>query len=113
MDHRRWWGVAIRTQPETRMADRPPKILICSCEDTMPLDKSAVERGCRGANVLTTRQLCRAELEKFRTAADRVSGGAGRDPLGEGLSRRVRAHRRWLRSAGAVVTGHVELRCAP
>ena len=35
----------------------------------MPLDKSAVERGCRGANVLTTRQLCRAELEKFRTAA--------------------------------------------
>ncbi len=51
------------------MADRPPKILICSCEDTMPLDKSAVERGCRGANVLTTRQLCRAELEKFRTAA--------------------------------------------
>src|SRR5437764_3141 len=64
-----WWGVAARTQPETRMADRPPKILICSCEDTMPLDKSAVERGCRGANVLTTRQLCRAELEKFRTAA--------------------------------------------
>ena len=51
------------------MADRPLKILICSCEDTMPLDKSAVERGCRGANVLTTRQLCRAELEKFRTAA--------------------------------------------
>jgi len=35
----------------------------------MPLDKSAVERGCRGADVLTTRQLCRAELEKFRTAA--------------------------------------------
>ena len=51
------------------MADRPPKILICSCEDTMPLDKSAVERGCRGADVLTTRQLCRAELEKFRAAA--------------------------------------------
>ena len=54
------------------MADRPLKILICSCEDTMPLDKSAVERGCRGADVLTARQLCRAELEKFRAA---VAGG--------------------------------------
>ena len=51
------------------MADRPPDILICSCEDTMPLDSAAVKRGCRGANVLTARQLCRAELEKFRAAA--------------------------------------------
>ena len=55
------------------MADRPPKILICSCEDTMPLDGSAVQRGCRGAEVLTARQLCRAELENFRAAAE--SGG--------------------------------------
>jgi ferredoxin len=51
------------------MADRPPKILICSCEDTMPLDGAAVQRGCRGADVLTARQLCRAELERFRAAA--------------------------------------------
>ena len=51
------------------MADRPPKILICSCEDTMPLDGAAVQRGCRGAQVLTARQLCRAELDKFRAAA--------------------------------------------
>jgi ferredoxin len=57
------------------MADRPSTILICSCEDTMPLDRAAVERGCRGAKVLTGRQLCRAELEKFRAAA------AGGDPL--------------------------------
>jgi ferredoxin len=57
------------------MADRPPKILICSCEDTMPLDKAAVERGCRGADVSTAHQLCRAELEKFRAAA------AGGEPL--------------------------------
>jgi ferredoxin len=55
------------------MADRPSTILICSCEDTMPLDRAAVERGCRGAKVLTGRQLCRAELEKFRAAA---AGGA-------------------------------------
>ena len=52
------------------MADRPPKILICSCEDTMPLDDSAVQRGCRGAEVLTAHQLCRAELENFRAAAE-------------------------------------------
>src|SRR5262249_17987692 len=57
------------------MADRPPNILICSCEDTMPLDGSAVRRGCRGAEVATARQLCRAELEKFRAAA------AGGEPL--------------------------------
>ncbi|HEY7664250.1 MAG TPA: 4Fe-4S dicluster domain-containing protein, partial [Xanthobacteraceae bacterium] len=35
----------------------------------MPLDAGAVKRGCRGAEVLTARQLCRAELEKFRAAA--------------------------------------------
>jgi ferredoxin len=57
------------------MADRPPKILICSCEDTMPLDAAVVKRGCRGADVLTAHQLCRAELEKFRAAA------AGGEPL--------------------------------
>ena len=57
------------------MADRPPNILICSCEDTMPLDDSAVRRGCRGAEVATAHQLCRAELEKFRAAA------AGGEPL--------------------------------
>ena len=65
------------------MADRPPKILICSCEDTMPLDGSAVQRGCRGAEVLTARQLCRAELEKFRAAAE--SGG----PLVVGCTQEV------------------------
>jgi ferredoxin len=51
------------------MADRPPKIVICSCEDTMPLDSAAVKRGSRGAEVLTAHQLCRAELDKFRAAA--------------------------------------------
>jgi ferredoxin len=57
------------------MADRPPNILICSCEDTMPLDAAAVQRGCRGAKVLTAHQLCRAELDRFRAAA------AGGEPL--------------------------------
>jgi ferredoxin len=51
------------------MADRPHDILICSCEDTMPLDADMVRRGCRGARVTTARQLCRAELARFRAAA--------------------------------------------
>jgi ferredoxin len=62
-------GRGATLQAGDEMADRPPKILICSCEDTMPLDGAAVQRGCRGAQVLTARQLCRAELDKFRAAA--------------------------------------------
>jgi ferredoxin len=51
------------------MADRPGKVLICSCEGTMPLDGKAVARVCRGAEVLEGRQLCRAEIERVRAAA--------------------------------------------
>ena len=43
-------------------------ILLCSCEDTMPLDADAVRKACRGAEVKSGRQLCRAELERFRQA---------------------------------------------
>src|ERR1043166_3978439 len=49
------------------MAERP-QILICSCEDTMPLDAESVRRGCRGS-VSTAHHLCRAEIDKFRAAA--------------------------------------------
>src|SRR5262245_42049412 len=58
-----------RARSGDEMPDRPPKIVICSCEDTMPLDVGAVKRGCRGSEVLTAHQLCRAELDKFRKAA--------------------------------------------
>lgn len=34
----------------------------------MPLDVDAVRRGCRGVEVKTAHQLCRAELERFRAA---------------------------------------------
>src|SRR6266446_10102748 len=51
------------------MADQPRRILICSCEDTMPLDAEAVGRGCRSSQVTTARQLCRTELDRFREAA--------------------------------------------
>ncbi len=47
-------------------------ILVCSCENTMPLDAGALRRGCRGAEIREAHQLCRADLERFRTAA----GGA-------------------------------------
>ena len=50
------------------MADQRT-ILVCSCEGTMPLDGEALRRGCRGAELRTANQLCRAEIERFRTAA--------------------------------------------
>jgi ferredoxin len=57
------------------MAERPRKILICSCEDSMPLDGEAVRRVCRGSTVIEGRQFCRAELERFRKIA------AGGEPM--------------------------------
>jgi ferredoxin len=43
--------------------------LICSCEDTMPLDAESARRGCRGSKVTTARQLCGAELDRFQAVA--------------------------------------------
>jgi ferredoxin len=48
------------------MEERKRTLLVCSCEDTMPLDAAAIERGCKGAQVKTGRHLCRAELDRFR-----------------------------------------------
>jgi ferredoxin len=56
-----------------KMADKRT-VLVCSCEKTMPLDTDAIGRGCRGARVQTANHLCRAEIERFRTAV--ASGGA-------------------------------------
>ena len=42
-------------------------VLLCSCEDTMRVDAGAVRKVCRGTAVATGRQLCRAEVERFRT----------------------------------------------
>ena len=36
-------------------------VLMCSCEDTMPLADGTVRTACRGAEVKTARALCRAE----------------------------------------------------
>src|SRR6266850_4112992 len=51
------------------MTSSPGHVVICSCEDTMPLDAGAVRRGCRGKDVTTARQLCRSELDRFRALA--------------------------------------------
>jgi ferredoxin len=51
------------------MSDAVRNILICSCEDTMPLDVGAVHRGCRGNTVTAARQLCGAEIDRFKTIA--------------------------------------------
>jgi len=51
------------------MPESSGNIVICSCEDTMPLDGDAVRSSCRGANVTTARHLCRAEIERFRAMA--------------------------------------------
>ena len=59
----------VQQQHGVAMAERPRKILICSCEDTIPLDGARVERACRGADVVRGRQLCRAELDRVRDAA--------------------------------------------
>jgi ferredoxin len=48
-------------------------LLVCSCEDTMPLDSGALRRGCQGAEIVRGRQLCRAELDRFRALT--ASGG--------------------------------------
>ena len=50
------------------MSEQSRKILICSCERTMPLDQEAISRGCQGA-VISANELCRGETEKFRAAA--------------------------------------------
>src|SRR5947199_6200755 len=62
-------GLIISTgrQGQNRMAERPQKILICSCEDTMPLDAEAGGRGS-GGNVATADHLCRTQIDRFRAA---------------------------------------------
>lgn len=51
------------------MTSPPRTLLVCSCEDTVKLDTTAIGRGCPGAKIEPGRQLCRAELERFRKLA--------------------------------------------
>ena len=51
------------------MPERDGKILLCSCEGTMPLDVDAISRGCGKIGIETAHQLCRGEVERFKGAA--------------------------------------------
>ncbi len=48
--------------------DRVRHLLICSCENTMPLDAAAIRRGCHHGTTSTTR-LCSAEIDRFKEVA--------------------------------------------
>ena len=48
------------------MGDNKRRILVCSCEDTMPLDVDTIAKACPGADIVSGRQFCRSELERFR-----------------------------------------------
>src|ERR1700682_5277081 len=49
------------------MSTQPSHLLICSCENTMPLDAQAIGRGC-AARITQANQLCGLELERFKQA---------------------------------------------
>lgn len=51
------------------MAEGKRQIVVCSCEDTMPLDIDTLRRSCRNAEVTAGRQFCRSELDRFRALA--------------------------------------------
>ena len=51
------------------MADPRGHIVICTCEDTMPVHEATVRKACAGADVTSARHLCRAEIDKFRALA--------------------------------------------
>src|ERR1700687_5064725 len=49
------------------MSAESSHLLICSCENTMPLDAQAIGRGCP-ARITQSNQLCGLELERFKQA---------------------------------------------
>lgn len=52
-------------------------VLVCSCEDTMPLDTARLAAGCRDATLETGKQFCRAETERVRSAIRAASRDGG------------------------------------
>src|SRR5687768_6462234 len=49
------------------MSGTTPRLLICSCEKSMPLDAQAIGRAC-SAHVTQANQLCGADLAQFKAA---------------------------------------------
>ncbi len=44
-------------------------VIVCSCEDTMPLDLGALQKACKGDLVQGARHLCRGQIDLFRGSA--------------------------------------------
>ena len=57
---------------------KPHKVLVCTCDRTMPDFGDSVARGCRGAEVERGNQLCGAELDRVRA----MMRGAGAVTIG-------------------------------
>ena len=55
-------------QDATRTPQATRVLMVCSCEDTMPLDGAALARGCKGSDIRTARHLCRTQTELFTRA---------------------------------------------
>ena len=70
-------------------------LVVCTCEDTMPLDAGALARGCRNFDIVTGRQFCRAELDKFRALA------ASNAPLTVGCTQEEALFREMTEDSGA------------
>ncbi|MDB5650499.1 MAG: 4Fe-4S ferredoxin [Hyphomicrobiales bacterium] len=49
------------------MSGAAPRLLVCSCEKTMPLDPDALAKGC-GGRIDRADQLCGAQIEMFKAA---------------------------------------------
>ena len=49
------------------MSSATSRLLICSCEKTMPLDAEAIGRGCT-ARIGQANQLCGLDLDRFKEA---------------------------------------------
>src|SRR5215467_6726519 len=81
---------------QDKMAAPRQTIILCSCEDTMPLDTEAVRHGCRGANIETARQLCRAEITHFHaivaTGVPLTVGCTQEAPLFAETAQEVKSH---------------------
>ena len=45
------------------------RAIVCSCEDTVPLDLAGLQRACKGLEISGARHACRTELDTFRAKA--------------------------------------------
>jgi ferredoxin len=52
---------------EGLMVDSAPRVMICTCEKTMPLDAQAIGCACTG-RITQTNHLCGADMDRFKAA---------------------------------------------